>query len=157
MLIIIYFKWKQRIAFCKSFSYSHSPYIPTEPVISLIYQSAKEYAAFRCVTLRKKEKKEKKEQIFVFSFPCVYLLESVFEIYFQTDLHWWCVLCNMVWCGVCFLVLRSLLLLSSLVAKERHMIFDYNVNESKTQLLLMLMLWSKETPEYYLAACFAFV
>lgn len=36
---------------------------------------------------------------------------------------------GVVWRGVCFLVLRSLLLLS-LVAVERHMIFDYNVNAS---------------------------
>lgn len=62
----------------------------------------------------------------------------------------WCVAwCGVVWRGVCFLVLRSLLL--SLVAVERHMIFDYNVNAS------MAAAAEKENAEYYLAACFAFV
>lgn len=65
--------------------------------------------------------------------------------------------CGVVWRGVCFLVLRSLLLLS-LVAVERHMIFDYNVNASMAAAAAgWQAVREKETAEYYLAACFAFV
>lgn len=64
--------------------------------------------------------------------------------------------CGVVWRGVCFLVLRSLLLLS-LVAVERHMIFDYNVNASMAAAAGWQAGREKETAEYYLAACFAFV
>lgn len=63
--------------------------------------------------------------------------------------------CGVVWRGVCFLVLRSLLL--SLVAVERHMIFDYNVNASMAAAAGWQAEKEMENAEYYLAACFAFV
>lgn len=82
-------------------------------------------------TLRKK--------IFVFLFfAFIYLnrfSKFIFRLTYIDGVY--CVCSGMVCCGVRFLVLRSLLL-SSLVGKERHLIFDYNVNESKTQLLMLL-------------------